>query len=105
MAARSLNGGHQMQRLAIGIDLGGTQVRAALVDEGGTIVARVEDRTEAMAGPERVLSQIRGLVDRLFSSTDPLSVAAVGISTPVRPIRPPGSRRIFRPFRALPTFR
>lgn len=82
MAACPLNGGHQMQRLAIGIDVGGTQVRAALVDERGTIVARVEDRTEAMAGPERVLSQMRRLVDRLFSNADPSSVVAVGVSAP-----------------------
>lgn len=71
-----------MERLAIGIDLGGTQVRAALINEQGTILARVEDRTDAMAGPQRVLSQMRQLADRLFSNIDPSRVVAVGISTP-----------------------
>lgn len=71
-----------MQQIAIGIDLGGTQVRAALVDERGTILARAEDRTEAMAGPERVLAQIRGLADGLLPDNNPPSVVGIGVSAP-----------------------
>ncbi|NRP21748.1 Glucokinase [Ensifer adhaerens] len=71
-----------MQQIAIGIDLGGTQVRAALVDEGGTILSRAEERTEALAGPERVLGQIRGLVDGLLSGKELRSVVGIGVSAP-----------------------
>jgi glucokinase len=71
-----------MQQVAIGIDLGGTQVRAALVGEQGTVFAQAEDRTEAAAGPERVLSQILALADKVLALGQPLSVVGVGVSTP-----------------------
>ncbi|WEZ84453.1 ROK family protein [Rhizobium sp. 32-5/1] len=71
-----------MQQVAIGIDLGGTQVRAALVGEQGTIFAQAEDQTEALAGPERVLSQILDLAERVLAAGQPLSVVGVGVSTP-----------------------
>ncbi|UJW77613.1 ROK family protein [Rhizobium sp. SL42] len=71
-----------MQQVAIGIDLGGTQVRAALVGEQGTVFAQAEDRTEAAAGPERVLSQILSLAEQVLAAGQPLSVVGVGVSTP-----------------------
>jgi glucokinase len=71
-----------MHQIAIGIDLGGTQVRAALIDERGTIVARMEEATEAHAGPERVLSQIRGLAENLLAASKPSVVVGIGVSTP-----------------------
>lgn len=71
-----------MQQVAIGIDLGGTQVRAALVGEQGTIFAQAEDRTDAAAGPERVLRQILDLAEQVLAAGQPLSVVGVGVSTP-----------------------
>ncbi|PKA45226.1 ROK family protein (plasmid) [Rhizobium sullae] len=71
-----------MKQIAIGIDLGGTQVRAALVDEQGNILARAEDRTDAAAGPERVLSQIHGLAEGLLAASPTVSVVGVGVSAP-----------------------
>lgn len=71
-----------MQQIAIGIDLGGTQVRAALIDERGNILARAEERTEADAGPQRVLGQIRGLTDGLLAASGPARVVGIGVSTP-----------------------
>lgn len=71
-----------MQQVAIGIDLGGTQVRAALVGEQGSVFAQAEDRTDASAGPERVLSQIFDLAKRVLADCAPLSVVGVGVSTP-----------------------
>ena len=71
-----------MQQVAIGIDLGGTQVRAALVGEQGTVFAQAEDRTEAAAGPERVLSQILALAEQVLAAGRSFSVVGVGVSTP-----------------------
>ncbi len=71
-----------MQRLAIGVDLGGTQVRAALVDEGGAIFARAEADTDAMAGPQAVLAQIEALATGLAAQVDAGRIVGVGVSTP-----------------------
>lgn len=71
-----------MTRLAIGVDLGGTQVRAALVEEGGAIVARAETDTDAMAGPQAVLAQIEALAHGLAGTVDPARIVGVGVSTP-----------------------
>lgn len=71
-----------MERIAIGVDLGGTQVRAALVGEGGNLLAQASERTEAMAGPDRVLSQITGLAHGLLASHTNLTPLGVGVSTP-----------------------
>ncbi|HET6407978.1 MAG TPA: ROK family protein, partial [Chthoniobacteraceae bacterium] len=71
-----------MHQVAIGIDLGGTQVRAALIDERGNIIARAEERTEANAGPGRVIGQIRDLADGLLAASNPSRVVGIGVSTP-----------------------
>ncbi|TXH99672.1 MAG: ROK family protein [Rhizobium sp.] len=71
-----------MSRFAIGIDLGGTQVRAALVDEHGNIHQRTEERTDAQAGPDRVLAQIQALVAALLTAGDPAAIEGIGLSAP-----------------------
>jgi glucokinase len=71
-----------MQQIAIGIDLGGTQVRAALVDERGSLVARREELTDANGGPDRILSQIRTLSDELLATVKPSDVVGIGVSAP-----------------------
>lgn len=82
MGPRTLTDGLHMQQVAIGIDLGGTQVRAALVDEQGRILARAAEPTDALAGPNRVLAQICGLADGLLAASNPASVVGVGVSAP-----------------------
>jgi glucokinase len=71
-----------MHEIAIGIDLGGTQVRAALVGARGEVIARAEERTDAMAGPDRVLAQIGALADGLTADVGTARVVGIGISTP-----------------------
>jgi glucokinase len=65
--------------LAIGIDLGGTQVRAALV-EGGTLLARAAEPTDAAGGPEAVLRQIAGLIARV--APEGREVRGIGVCSP-----------------------
>jgi glucokinase len=64
---------------AIGIDLGGTQVRAALV-EGGTLLTRAAEPTDVAGGPEAVLRQIAGLIERVSPEGQP--VQAIGVCSP-----------------------
>jgi len=68
--------------LAVGVDLGGTQVRAALIDADGSVLARASARTDAVGGPRAVLRQIEGLVAQVSNSVGAASLAGVGVSAP-----------------------
>lgn len=61
-------------RLALGVDLGGTRLRAAAMTQTGEIVASAEMPTEAQGGPERILGDIVGLVKTV---TDGISADAI----------------------------
>ncbi|MFY8150982.1 MAG: ROK family protein, partial [Hyphomicrobiales bacterium] len=63
-------------RRTIGIDLGGTQVRAALVEEG-VVVRRAADRTDVAGGPPAILRQFRALVETVMSGETWASIAGV----------------------------
>ncbi|MDX8455928.1 ROK family protein [Mesorhizobium sp. VK9D] len=64
--------------MAIGIDIGGTHLRAALISASGEIVRRVSDKSAP--DPELVLGRIADMVRRL----DGPEVAAVGVGIPGR---------------------
>lgn len=50
----------------IGVDLGGTNVRVAKVDESGNVLQVLKEETEAKQGPEHILSKI----ERMIASLD-----------------------------------
>lgn len=68
--------------VAIAIDLGGTRSRVAAVAADGTILQRVENPTEAEAGPERVIANLARAAnevrDQLERPPVGLGVAAPG---------------------------
>lgn len=68
----------------IGVDLGGTNVRAAAVNDSGNILRRVEMRTPSHGTAEEIIASIAGLVEELrnHSSTAGLPIAGIGISIP-----------------------
>lgn len=68
-------------RLAIAIDLGGTQLRAALVD-GAKVLRRAAEPTDAVGGPDAVLDQMRRLIAGVEGDADHAQVAGIGISAP-----------------------
>ena len=68
--------------LAIGIDIGGTQLRVALVDGSGAILRRAAVRTEASAGPSAVIAQIAELVAQVTDGVDRSAVLGAGVSCP-----------------------
>lgn len=69
-------------RLAVGVDLGGTQVRVALVDHRGVVLARAATSTDAAGGPRAVVQQIRQLVVETTRGVEPSSLAGVGVCAP-----------------------
>ncbi|MEO6610406.1 MAG: ROK family protein [Aestuariivirga sp.] len=71
-----------MKDIAIAVDLGGTQLRAALVDAAGNILERDSVLTEAEAGPEKVVQQIGELVSKVKTKAAGFEILGVGVSSP-----------------------
>jgi len=69
-----------MARAAIGVDLGGSHVMAAAVDEGGTIHARFEHEIEDHA-PAAVIEALAGVVRSAIDATKH-DVVGIGIGSP-----------------------
>jgi glucokinase len=69
-----------VMELAVAVDLGGTQIRSALVNQQGQILKRFATATQAAAGPVVVIQQ---LVDAAREvSGDASNILGVGISSP-----------------------
>ncbi|HEX4227035.1 MAG TPA: ROK family protein [Bryobacteraceae bacterium] len=64
---------------AIGIDLGATELRAALVDESGAVLAYEKVKTNKIGGPESVLAQMENLVANVKGRNE---VTGVGVAAP-----------------------
>ncbi len=66
---------------SIGIDLGGTKIKAARVDESGTIRNEIEEKTDVSGGVESVQYQIEKLAIKLTegASTKPVSLG-IGVA-------------------------
>lgn len=63
----------------VGVDLGGTQIRAVLADEAGTILNRQSTLTLAREGRDAVLQRICAVVRDTFAGYEP---AALGVGAP-----------------------
>lgn len=50
------------RKIAVGVDLGGTNVRVALGDDEGRILAKFSERTEKTKGPEGISEQIARII-------------------------------------------
>ncbi len=71
-----------MSSLAIGLDLGGTQLRAALIDARGTILKRMAVATAAMAGPDVVINQLHQAVIFVSEGIASDHIKGVGLAAP-----------------------
>lgn len=65
--------------VAIGIDLGGTELRAAAMDEAGRILRHAQEPTAARAGPAAVIGQMARLVAEVSAGLTPIGL---GIGSP-----------------------
>jgi glucokinase len=66
--------------MIIGVDLGGTRIRAARLDDTLNIVARDETLTLAEEGPDRVIERIIELIHAIWPQGEP--VRGIGVSSP-----------------------
>lgn len=66
----------------VGVDLGGTKLRAALADGEGHLLTRMDMGTEAEKGPEHVINNIVNLIKRVTKGIPLESVVAVGVAAP-----------------------
>lgn len=57
-----------MSRIAIGIDLGGTDIKAGLVDETGNLIAQYKKSTKAQNGGKAVVGRIGDLIQEILDS-------------------------------------
>jgi len=67
---------------AIGIDLGGTNIKGGLVNEEGRILAQMEVPTMAHEGPDAVCSRIARMVPDLRAKAQGGAMLGVGIGAP-----------------------
>ncbi|GIV77867.1 ROK family protein [Litorilinea aerophila] len=68
-----------MEGYVVGVDLGGTQLRAVLADGTGKILARHSTLTLAQEGPQAVLGRIR---QQIAATAAGHPIAAIGIGAP-----------------------
>lgn len=66
----------------IGVDLGGTQLRAVRIDPDGNILAFTRTDTAADDGPDAVIAQIQSLIADVIGSTNRSQITGIGVGTP-----------------------
>jgi polyphosphate glucokinase len=76
--------GTRLEGLALGIDVGGTGVKAALVDLATAELAsqRIREKTPQPSDPESVVAVIRSVVDRVLDGRDIAEFLPVGCGLP-----------------------
>lgn len=70
-----------MPEYLIGVDLGGTRIRAALMDTNLNILRRVETLTQSQEGIEPTLARIRAQILRVLPDDDS-PIRGIGLSAP-----------------------
>jgi glucokinase len=78
-----------MEKVIVGIDLGGTTVRAGAFDPDGRLLVVQEALIEAPRGPEFGLRKMQGLVQQVLAESRSKSLIGIGIGCtgPLDPIR------------------
>lgn len=71
-----------MPEYSIGVDLGGTNLRAAAIDKAGKLLEKVEGSTQLSAGRDAVIADIVAAILKLRASGGKRPLAGIGIGTP-----------------------
>lgn len=66
----------------IGIDLGGTQIRAVRIDHTGHVYAHERTDTAATLGPDGVIKQIELLINAVIGNVSRSEISGIGVGTP-----------------------
>ncbi len=71
-------------KYTIGIDLGGTKILAALIDENWEIKSLLKKKTKASSGPQEVISRIINTIEELVKENNLKNndIIAIGIGAP-----------------------
>lgn len=68
-------------KYAVGVDLGGTNIKIGLVSQSGEIVNQISIDTEAEKGPEKVIENIKSGIHSLLSKNK-ITFTGIGIGCP-----------------------
>ena len=71
-----------MSAYGIGVDLGGTNLRVAAIDEGGHVLHRISEPAVFDAGPERVVEDIAQAIQQVRDHVAGGELHGVGIGVP-----------------------
>jgi glucokinase len=71
-----------MAEYSIGVDLGGTNLRAAAIDRSGTMLAKIAGSTQLSAGREAVVADMVASIRKLSAQLGADSLAGVGVGVP-----------------------
>jgi glucokinase len=71
-----------MPEFSIGVDLGGTNLRAAAIDRKGQMTDKVSVATDITKGRDKVMADLVAAVDKLRSGRDAGDLAGIGIGIP-----------------------
>lgn len=73
-----------MEKLTIGIDIGGTNLKAGLLTAGGEVAEKLSRPTEAAGGFDHVFARLTTLVDDLLSAgrIDRARIDGIGLGVP-----------------------
>ena len=71
-----------MTQTALAFDLGGTDLRAALVTRDGAVRQALTVATLAAGGVAAILQQMTGLADQLLASVPRGEISGVGLAAP-----------------------
>jgi len=71
-----------VKKVALAFDLGGTELRAALIDDAGCLLSFSSLSTDAAGGPAAVIRQIEQLAETVLAETPGLSPIGIGIGAP-----------------------
>jgi len=71
-----------MARLALAVDLGGTNLRAAVVNRDGDIQAETQQRTQSSDGPDAVIERIAAAVNDIAESNQVPNDVPLGLASP-----------------------
>lgn len=71
-----------MRHYAIGVDLGGTNLRAAAIDTDGIIIEQIEGPTNGTRGNQAVLESIASAIRELRESHGRATLLGIGVGVP-----------------------
>src|SRR5258708_1315064 len=71
-----------MAEYSIGIDLGGTNLRAAAIDRSGAMLGKIAGSTHLSAGKEAVIPDLVAAIHKLGEQCGAQELAGVGVGTP-----------------------